>query len=713
MSKDDRPASQSQSLSQSLSVSHALADRLKAPVQTLPGVTENLARLLRRLGLRTARDLLFDFPRDYEDLTRVCRIIDIDGSGPVSICGVVEESELRKLAGDRSVLAALVRDATSVLRAVWFNQPYILNRLARGQRVMLSGTVKRQGLCWQMSHPRMVNLGQGPDPTRGEMLPVYGLTEGLAQARLRKLIRQVVEELADEMPDVLPDALRDQRQLWPLARSLRAIHLPRDQEDVTQSHKRFVYQELLTLELALALRRWHLQRSQNASALTATSKIDARICRLFPFELTVDQRRAIDEIAADMGRTLPMSRLLQGEVGSGKTVVAEYAMLLAVAYGCQAVLMAPTEVLAQQHFRTLTEDLHQSRVRIELFTGGLTETQRAQVLEKVQSGQIDILIGTQALLHEQIAFPHLGLVVIDEQHKFGVRQRAALKSAGVDPHYLVMTATPIPRTVAMSLFGDLDCSTLRESPPGRQNVHTYVATEEQREQWWSFVRGKLQEGRQAYVITPRVEETEDALQTSVETVYETLVNGPLEAFRVDMIHGRMSAAQKDSAMSAFRRAETQVLVATAVIEVGVNVPNATVMTIEGGERFGLAQLHQLRGRVRRGKFPGYVTVFAQPATREARDRLDAFVRSTDGFELAEIDFTLRGPGDLFGISQHGMPPLRMADLQRDHEALIQARDDALQLVFGPAAAYFSDAYAALRERVIARYGESLELGDVG
>ncbi len=311
-----------------------------------------------------------------------------------------------------------------------------------------------------------------------------------------------------------------------------------------------------------------------------------------------------------------MNRLLQGEVGSGKTAVAEYAMLLAVAHGRQAVLMAPTEVLAQQHFRTLREDLHQSRVRIDLLTGSLTGSQRQLLLDAVQAGNIDLLIGTQALLHEQIPFPRLGLVVIDEQHKFGVRQRAALKSTGVDPHYLVMTATPIPRTVAMSLFGDLDVSTLREAPPGRQNVYTYLAQEDQREQWWEFVRGKLREGRQAYVITPRVEESETPAQASVEEVYERLTNGPLEAFRVDLIHGRMSSSEKETAMEAFRRGETQVLVATSVIEVGVNVPNATVMTIEGGERFGLAQLHQLRGRVRRGKFPGYVSVFAQPASQE-------------------------------------------------------------------------------------------------
>ena len=691
----------------------SIAERLKTKVQFLAGVNSRLVPLLQRLGVRSARDALFDFPRDYEDLTRICPVNAIDGSGPVSVCGVVEDSELRSLSGDRSVLGVLVRDDTGLLRAVWFNQSFMHARLMRGQRVMLSGTPKRRGLCWEMSHPRVINLGESDQPAQGQMLPVYALTEGLPQSRLRKIIHQVVQELADEMPEVLPESLLADRQLWPIGRALRGIHMPRDSEDVRQARRRFVYQELLALQLALALRRWNLQRSQRAPALPASAKIDARIRRLFPFELTGDQQQAIRELAEDMGRCLPMNRLLQGEVGSGKTVVAEYAMLLAVAHGCQAVLMAPTEVLAQQHFRTLREDLHQSRVRIDLLTGSLTGSQRQLLLDAVQAGNVDLLIGTQALLHEQIQFPRLGLVVIDEQHKFGVRQRATLKSAGVDPHYLVMTATPIPRTVAMSLFGDLDVSTLREAPPGRQNVHTYLAREEQREQWWEFVRGKLREGRQAYVITPRVEESETPAQASVEEVYERLTNGPLEEFRVNLIHGRMSSAEKESTMEAFRRGETQVLVATSVIEVGVDVPNATVMTIENGERFGLAQLHQLRGRVRRGKFPGYVSVFAQPVSQEARDRLDAFIRTTDGFDLAEIDFSLRGPGDLFGISQHGMPPLRIADLQRDQSVLLEARQDAQSLIFSPAAPFFGPEFAELRTRVIRRYGEALDLGDVG
>jgi len=690
-----------------------IAERLKQPIQAAARAPGRLVPLLHRLGLYTARDALFFFPRDYEDLTQILSISDIDGGAPVSICGVVEEVDSRSLAPGRSVTAALIRDETGVLRAVWFNQPFMQQRLPRGQRVMVSGVPRRRGLCWEISHPRLVNLGRDERPARGQMLPVYPLTEGLAQSRVRRVVHQVVEDLADEVPEVLPESFLTEHALWPIGRALRAIHAPQDAADIAGARRRFVYQELLVLQLALALRRWTLQRTQRAPALPATAKIDARIRRLFPFELTADQQQAIQEIADDMGRSVPMSRLLQGEVGCGKTAVAEYAMLVAVAHSHQAVLMAPTEVLAQQHFRTLSEDLQQSRVRIELLTGAQTGSTREKLLGRVASGDIDLLIGTQALLHEEIRFPHLGLVVIDEQHKFGVRQRAALKGAGVDPHYLVMTATPIPRTVAMSLFGDLDVSSIRQSPPGRQQVHTYLATADQRDRWWEFVRGKLREGRQGYVITPRVEEHPTGELASVEEVYERLANGPLEEFRVDVIHGRMSSSDKEAAMDAFRRGQTQVLVATSVIEVGIDVPNATLLTIESGERFGLAQLHQLRGRVRRGTFPGYVTVFAQPGNDAARERLAAFERLTDGFELAEIDFALRGPGDLFGASQHGMPPLRVADLQRDQATLVEARQEAQAMIFGDPPPFFDPEFTALRAQVLRRYGEALDLGDVG
>ncbi|MFO7905224.1 MAG: ATP-dependent DNA helicase RecG [Planctomycetota bacterium] len=692
-----------------------VAEQLRKPVQFLKGVGPRLAPLFNRLGLWTAGDVLFFFPRAYEDLTRISAVESIDGSGQVCVRATVQEVELRNLNGGRSVLGVLLRDETGPIRAVWFNQPFMREKLSVGQRVMLYGAPKKKGLCWEISHPRLVMLGEREGPVRGEMLPIYPSTDGLTQAKLRHVARHVVDECADTIADVFPEHFLAEHDLLTVSEALRRIHVPHGPGDVERARRRLAYQELLVLQLALTMRRWQLRNRGTAPRLTATTKIDARIRRLFPFQLTTDQQLAIGEIAADMGRRFPMNRLLQGEVGSGKTVVAEYAMLLAVAHGYQSVLMAPTEVLARQHLHTLTEDLEQSRVRIEMLTGSLTGPRRRKLHELVREGGVDLVVGTHALLHEQLEFARLGLVVIDEQHKFGVRQRATLKVAGSDPHYLIMTATPIPRTVTMSLFGDLDVSTLRQSPPGRQNVHTYVGSEDDRERWWEFFRGKLREGRQAYIIAPRVEEDESAALASVEEKYEQLTNGPLEAFRVDLIHGRMSPAQKSTVMDAFRRGATQVLVATSVIEVGVDVPNATLMTIENGERFGLAQLHQLRGRVRRGTFPGYVCVFASPGNPAAQQRLEAFVRSTDGFHLAELDFSLRGPGNLFGTRQHGLPPFRVADLQRDREILEQARDDARKLFSTDQAAppFFEPEFEKLKQQVLNRYGEMLNLADVG
>jgi ATP-dependent DNA helicase RecG len=387
-------------------------------------------------------------------------------------------------------------------------------------------------------------------------------------------------------------------------------------------------------------------------------------------------------------------------------------MLLAVAHGYQAALMAPTEVLARQHALTLDRLLANSQVRRAQLTGGLSTKQRNDLLIKIAAGQLDLVVGTHAIIQEDVVFHRLGLVVIDEQHKFGVRQRAMLKQAGLDPHYLVMTATPIPRTVTMSLFGDLEVSTLRDSPPRRQKVHTYLVAEADRPRWWEFFCRKLREGRQGFVIAPLVEESEQMEVASIQEVYEELANGPLEAFRLGLIHGRMRPEEKDDVMASFRRGDIQVLVSTSVVEVGVDVPNATLMTIEGGERFGLAQLHQLRGRVSRGTFPGFCGVFADPQTEEANERLKAFISTTDGFRLAEIDFQLRGPGELFGTRQHGLPPLRIADLLRDSEILDEARRDAQALVAADPGLSQPE-HARLRRLVLSRYGQVLALADVG
>lgn len=693
-----------------------IADGLRTPVQFLKGVGPERAELLAKLGLRTAADVLFHFPRAYQDMSALRPVAQLEPGQLASVVGTIEEVEVRPTAAGRTVLGMLLRDGVHYLRCVWFNQPWMRAKLPTGSRALVCGEVRGTPLRWEMVHPQIEILSNDEDAPAGRILPVYPLKDGISQSQMRRIVSQAVETFGHLVEDVFPDEFLDAHHLWPIHKALAQIHQPADHASLEQARRRFIYQELLVLQLALAIRKWRLRHQRQAPPLPASAKIDARITRLFPFRLTAAQRQAIDEIASDLARPWPMNRLLQGEVGSGKTVVAMYAMLLAVAHGHQAALMAPTEILARQHFETLSQALAASRVRLALLVGSLTAAQRREVLKQIAAGDVDIVIGTHAVTHavaqSGVEFCRLGLVVIDEQHKFGVRQRAALKKAGVDPHYLVMTATPIPRTVAMTLFGDLDVSTLRELPPGRQKVHTYLASQEQRLRWWRFFRQKLDEGQQGYVITPLVEEAESVDAANVQATYDALRQGELAGYRLGMLHGRMTPAEKDAVMTAFRAGRLQVLVATSVVEVGIDVPNATLMTIEGGERFGLAQLHQLRGRISRGTTSGYLCVFTGSAHEETRRRLEAFCQTTDGFALAELDFRLRGPGDLFGTQQHGMPPLRIADLGRDAAVVEEARQEAQRLVAtDPELA--DPRWARLRRQVFSRYGAALDLGDVG
>ena len=688
------------------------SDRLLTPLQFVKGVGPRRAALLERLNLRAVKDLLFSFPRDYRDPVQVKAIHELRDNEPATVVGVVEEFELRNTGVGRCLLGVLLRQGSQYLRALWFNQPHMRERFSQGLRVLLTGTPRCNGGRWEMTHPQVDVLNENESAPAGSIVPTYALTEGLRQFEMRRVVHSVVETYGVCLEETFPETWLAAHDLWPIHRALEQIHKPQDAVSLERARRRFVYQELFVLQVALGLRRQQLAQRCKSPPLAVNAMIDARIRRLFPFELTPAQNQAISEIAADMARPTPMNRLLQGDVGSGKTVVAEYATLLTVAHGHQAVIMAPTEVLARQHLRTLTRDLRDSRVRIGLLTGSLAAAPRREMLAQIAAGGIDLIVGTHALLSESIEFAKLGLVVIDEQHKFGVQQRAALRRSGLDPHYLVMTATPIPRTVSMTWYGDLDVSTLREGPPGRTAVHTYLGTAEQRAKWWDFFRKKLREGRQGYVIAPQIDADESAAaKASVQQSFETLANGELEEFRLALIHGQLSAAEKDAVMQAFQCGDTQVLVATSVVEVGVDVPNATVMALEGGERFGLAQLHQLRGRISRGAHPGYVCVFADPKTEEARQRLQAFSETSDGFELAELDFRLRGPGDLFSARQHGLPPFRVADLGRDTAVLDEARRDAQALLAD--AAFLQPDYARLRRMVANRYGQALELADVG
>lgn len=687
-------------------------DDLKTEVQFLRGVGPRRAEMLQRMGLRTVQDLIFFFPRDYQTLAAVTPIDSLLESESASVHGELESVSSRRTRRGMHLVTARLSTHEGEVKVAWFNQPFLANRLHNGMRVVLSGKPKKRDGQWEFSNPKWMVLREDEAVPGGQILPVYRLTEGMPPQQMRSIVASALGNFLPSVEEVLPESFRRDHQLISIHEALKGIHAPESEPQLEEARRRLVFQELLVLQLALAMRRENLQLKSRAPRLTSNAKIDARICRLFPFDLTEAQRRAIDEICVDLGREVPMNRLLQGDVGAGKTVVAFYAMLLAVAHQHQAVLMAPTEILAEQHFKNLQRLLSHSHVSVEQLTGRLKQRERTELLEQLETGHIDILVGTQAILQPGVRFRALAIVVIDEQHKFGVKQRAVLREAGEDPHYLVMTATPIPRTMTMTAFGDLDVSTLEGRPPNRQTIHSYLGEEDSRDSWWDFFRKKLDEGRQGYVVTPLVEETDGSQEASVKSVFENLCNEALSGYRVGLLHGRQTPEEKADAMFQFSTGELQVLVATSVLEVGIDVPNATLMTIESGERFGLSQLHQLRGRISRGTHPGFVCVFADPKGDQGRERLKAFVKSNDGFELAELDFSFRGPGNMLGTRQHGMPPLRVADLLRDRDVVLEARQAAQGLI-GQEAQWLDAQFEPLRKQVLRRYESVLDLGDVG
>ncbi len=684
---------------------------LLTPVDRLPGVGSPLARLLERLGLRTAADLLFNFPRRHEDYTELTELAHLEVGTTCSVVANIREVDQRVTVTGKHVQYVLLEQNRHFLRAIWFNLPYMEKRFQVGQLLHLRGTVKENGGRFEMLQPHYKVLEPGETGVEKKLLPVYPLTEGLKQWQLRKITERVIGDYAGLLEEALPEPVRQELALYPIREAIEQVHFPSTAATAEEARRRLVVQELLVLQLALAMRRYQHAQGQTALPLPLTGKIRDRILGRMPFELTEYQQQAFAEIAADMDRAVPMNRLLHGDVGSGKTAVALCAILLAVAHGAQAALMAPTEILARQHDRTIREILRNSRVRIALWTGSTAH--RQSLSEKIAAGEVDIVVGTQAIVQSELSFAKLGLVVIDEQHKFGVKQRSNLRQlSSTVPHYLVMTATPIPRTISMTVFGDLDVSALRRPERLRAPVHTYLGTDATREKWWDFVVKKLREGRQAYVIAPRVETDDEVAAASAERLYERLSNGPLAAFKLDLLHGRQSAEEKDAALRAFAAGQTQVLVATSVVEVGIDVPNATIMTIESAERFGLSQLHQLRGRVSRGVHPGFVCCFSTTDNPEDNDRLKAFRETNDGFELAEIDLRIRGPGNLFSTQQTGFPPLRIADLVRDAGLLQQIRELGTRIIAADPELQ-AEEHARLRQLVLARYGQSLQLGNVG
>jgi ATP-dependent DNA helicase RecG len=685
----------------------------QTPVHLLPSVTPARRDLLARLGLLTVGDLLMHLPRSYEDLTDVRGIRSLTTGKTQTVRGEVVEIEGRRLDDGRAVVSVVLSDdGKNVLEGIWFNQAGAARRFRFGQRLAFSGKPRRYRGHWQMNNPRVQFLDGQEQSEQPQIIPIYPMTEDLRPETLRSLIGKAIDKYAMQLLDILPPELRTKRG-WPsLAQAMRDVHFPPSLSAARKARGRFVYEEFLILQLALALRRRELRDRQRAPILTTTPAIDAHIRRLFPFRLTADQDRAVAEICHDLASDRPMQRLLQADVGAGKTAVAVYALLVTVACKHQAALMAPTEVLARQHAETVERYLAKSRVRRLLLTGGLTARERREALQKIRDGAVDLVIGTQALVQEDVQFAKLGLVVIDEQHKFGVHQRARVRRLGVDPHYLVMTATPIPRTAALTVFGDLDASIIRELPPGRQTVKTRWLTEEQRPRLYEYLRKQLLTKRQAFVVCPLVEESAALDAKAAIATHAELASGPFKDFRVGLLHGRQDEVVKSSAMSDYRAGRIDLLVSTSVVEVGVDVPNATLLIVEHAERFGLSQLHQLRGRVSRGTIAGECYLFADPTTDESRERLKILTRTTDGFRLAEEDMRLRGLGEFFGTRQHGLGELRVGSLIADADLLTQARKDAFAIVLADASLRKPE-NGHLRAVVVQRYGQTLDLAEIG
>jgi len=683
---------------------------LKEPVTVVKGVGPAMAERLGKLGVATVRDLLWHFPRDYQDRSRLTAIAEVRPGTQEAVMGVVREVKVARWRRRGGVLTAIVEDETGRIAAMWFGMPYLGKQLEPGTRLVLWGkvTVGRRGLT--ILSPEFERLG-ADEPLHAErIVPIYPATAGIGQKRFRRLLRAALDAFGGAVPEIFPARFRERRRLIPAAEALEQIHFPDAPEAARLARRRLIYEEFFVLETAVALRKRGLREGVEGIAFGISKRVDERIRRRFPFRLTGAQERAIAEIAADMRKPQPMNRLLQGDVGSGKTVVAAYAMLAAIANRHQAALMAPTEILAEQHHRTLSGLLKGSRVRTMLLTGGSTAAQRRANLAAIREGEVDLVVGTHALIQRDVEFERLGLVVVDEQHKFGVLQRAALRWKGARPDVLVMTATPIPRSLALTVFGDLDLSTLDELPPGRQHVTTRIVTPKERLAAFALVRRELDAGRQAFVVYPLVEESETSDLKAATAMVRKLDREVFPDHAVGLLHGQMKSDEKQERMRAFRDGDVRVLVCTTVVEVGVDVPNATVMAVEHADHYGLSQLHQLRGRIGRGEHPSHCLLMVDGA--DASDKVAILAETTDGFRIAEEDLRRRGPGEFLGTRQHGLPPLAVGDFTGDIDLLMEARSDAFTLVEAdPELARRS--HRPLRAAVRDRYAPVIELASIG
>jgi ATP-dependent DNA helicase RecG len=675
--------------------STAVQSTLDAPITVVKGISTTLASRFGNLGVKTVRDLLYFFPHrhlDYSKLKTISQLVE--GEEQTIVANVWQAQETRP--GGRRSAEAIVGDETGNIRAVWFNQPYLAKTLSTNARIILSGKVSLFKGRHVFMSPEW-ELAEGQDFVHtARLVPVYSLTRGLHPRQVRRLMKGFVDQWAGQLTDFLPEELRRRLNLLELPEAISQAHYPESDEAKDRARVRLAFDELFLLQLGVMNKKRSWQEGKPGTPFDINETLLLKFITSLPFTLTSAQNKVLKEILEDLAKSVPMSRLLQGEVGSGKTVVATAALLMAAANGLQGAFMAPTEILAEQHFATLSQlfaklgkeegegycrsykGILENPLNVALLIGDIKQAGKKQIQKQVQAGEIDIVIGTHALVQKGLEFSKLGLAVVDEQHRFGVEQRSALREKGFNPHMLVMTATPIPRTLALTLYGDLDLSVISELPPGRQTVKTKWLKPEQRESAYAFVRKQVGEGRQTFILCPLIEESDAIAAQAAVVEYERLSREVFPDLKMGLLHGRLASADKDAVMGEFRAGRLDILVSTPVIEVGIDIPNATVMLIESADRFGLSQLHQFRGRVGRGKEQSYCMLLAENPSEVGRERLDIIENTYDGFKLAEEDLKMRGPGEFFGTRQSGIPDLRMAKMS-DVAILELARKEAIEM----------------------------------
>ncbi|AIS52577.1 ATP-dependent DNA helicase RecG [Thermoanaerobacter kivui] len=650
---------------------------LNIDVQYVKGVGPKRARLLKKLGINTVEDLLFYFPKDYENRSEILKIEDLKVGEKQTFRAYIAGSA-REIKTSRLVITKIpVKDGTGAVELVWYNQPYIKNNFKIGEEYIISGKLQFKYGQLMIENPA-IEKSDDVKLNTGRIVPIYGLTEGLSQNTIRKIMFNALKDYIGEIEEFFEENYLKEKGLMDIKEAIININFPESQLHLQKAKYRLKYQELFLLQLTLFLIKKSIKNFKNGIKF---EKVDLKpFLEALPFKLTVAQVKVLKEIISDMASHKVMNRLVQGDVGSGKTVVAACSMYIAVKNGYQVAMMAPTEILAKQHYQTLKEIFKGSDIKIGFLSGGFSPSKKKEALEKIKNGDYDIVVGTHALIEDTVVFHKLGLCITDEQHRFGVRQRALLMQKGENPDVLVMTATPIPRTLALILYGDLDISIIDQLPPGRKKVKTYVIPSSMRKKAYAFAMKEVKKGRQVYVVCPLIEESDKVNAMSAEIVYEEIYKEAFKNAKVGLLHGKMPDSDKEKVMEDFVNGKIDILVSTTVIEVGVNVPNATVMIVENAERFGLAQLHQLRGRVGRSEFQSYCILIAYSNSDVAKKRLRVMAETSDGFKIAEKDLEIRGPGEILGLRQHGLPEFKIANLFEDIEILKEVQKDVEELL---------------------------------